>query len=131
MKFLLDTHFLLWQFIEPNKISKNVQLLLLDESNTIFYSPISLWEITIKYQLNKLDLQGVMPEELLLEIESSFLQCLPLDNTQFISFYHLPRLHKDPFDRLLIWQCIQHELIFVSIDGNNPLYQPHGLIFIN
>lgn len=49
MKYLLDTHFLLWLFIEPSQISTFMQKILLDKNNQIFYSPISLWEINIKY----------------------------------------------------------------------------------
>lgn len=131
MKYLLDTHFLLWMLIDPNQISTNVQTILLDKNNQIFYSPISLWEINIKYSLNKLDLKGITPEEFYQEIEKSFALYLPLDNQIISTNYHLPRYHKDPFDRLLIWQSICENLIFISEDGNNPLYVPNGLKFIN
>ena len=131
MDILLDTHFLLWQFIEPEKISQQAQQILLDENNTIYFSSISLWEVAIKYQLNKLDLKGVTPEQFLAEIEQSFLQELSLSNLDLVSFYHLPRHHKDPFDRLLIWQAIHYDLTFMSIDNNNPLYFSQGLKIIN
>lgn len=131
MKYLLDTHFLLWLFIEPNQISTSVQTILLDKHNQIFYSPISLWEINIKYSLNKLDLKGITPEGFYQEVADSFLTYLPLDNTIISTNYHLPRHHKDPFDRLLIWQSICEKLTFISTDSNNALYQPHGLKFIN
>lgn len=122
MKYLLDIHFLLWLFIEPDQISTSVQTILLDKHNQIFYSPISLWEINIKHSLNKLDLKGITPEEFYQEIEKSFALYLPLDNQIISTNYHLPGYHKDPFDRLLIWQSICENLIFISEDGNNPLY---------
>lgn len=131
MKYLLDTHFLLWLFIEPDKISTPVQTILLNKDNQIFYSPISLWEINIKYSLNKLDLKGITPEGFYQEVRDSFLTYLPLDNAIISTNYHLPRHHKDPFDRLLIWQSICEKLLFISSDSNNPLYQTHGLQFIS
>lgn len=131
MRYLLDTHFLLWLFIEPSQIRPNVQTILLEETNQIYYTPISLWEINIKYALGKLDLKGVTPEEFYQEIENSFLLPLSLDNTIISTNYHLPRHHKDPFDRLLIWQSICQNMIFISQDSNNPLYQDYGLKFIH
>ncbi|MDR0761302.1 MAG: PIN domain-containing protein [Treponema sp.] len=51
MNYLVDTHILLWSFIEPKKLTENIRRILLDEDNTIFYSQINLWEISIKYGL--------------------------------------------------------------------------------
>ena len=48
MKYLVDTHVLLWSFIDTKKLSENVKSILLDESNEIYYSPINLWKIAIK-----------------------------------------------------------------------------------
>ena len=53
MKYLVDTHILLWSFIEPEQLSKNISQILLEENNDIYYSPINLWEISIKYTLKK------------------------------------------------------------------------------
>jgi PIN domain nuclease of toxin-antitoxin system len=58
MNYLVDTHILLWSFIEPKKLTENTRRILLDEDNTIFYSPINLWETSIKYGLKKLYLNN-------------------------------------------------------------------------
>lgn len=127
MNLLIDTHYLIWLLVDLDKISENVLQLLADENNTIYYSPVSLWEISIKFQLNKLDLDGYNPDQFYQLIQKMPLTPLPLENHLVASFYKLPTEHKDPFDRLLIWQCIQNDLLFISTDGNNPLYEKYGL----
>ncbi|WP_207384359.1 hypothetical protein [Moraxella caviae] len=81
--------------------------------------------------MGKLHLQGVTPDEFYQEILGSFLVCFPLDNAIIPTNHLLPREHKDPFDRLLIWQSIKQNLIFISQDDKNALYQKHGLIYIS
>jgi PIN domain nuclease of toxin-antitoxin system len=51
MKYLVDTPILLWSFIEPEKLTENIRSILLDEDNDVYYSPINLWKISIKYGL--------------------------------------------------------------------------------
>lgn len=63
MKILLDTHYLLWSFIDTSKISRSVYNKLLADENEIFYSQASLWEISIKFNIGKLSLNGIKPEE--------------------------------------------------------------------
>lgn len=106
MKILVDAHYLLWMFMDMAKISEKAKIALTSTDNEIYYSQASLWEISIKYSIGKLCLNGIMPEELYSEIESSFLLCKTLENRDLISSYHLPREHKDPFDRMIIWQAI-------------------------
>lgn len=131
MRILLDTHFLLWIFIDSGHLSSTHKSYLLDESNEIYYSPVSLWEISIKYSLGKLDLQGITPEEFYAELTQSFVQCLPIMNQTLVTSYQLPRLHKDPFDRLLIWQAIENHLYFLSVDQQTSAYSDHGLLCLN
>jgi len=63
MNILIDTHFLLWSFIDTSKIEQRIMDVLLSDENDIYYSQSSLWEISIKYTLGKLSLEGVTPEE--------------------------------------------------------------------
>jgi PIN domain nuclease of toxin-antitoxin system len=64
MNYLVDTHILLWSFLETHRLSKEIKSILLDDDNNIYYSPINLWEISIKYGLRKLFLNGGTPAEL-------------------------------------------------------------------
>jgi len=127
VKYLVDTHILLWSFIDPEQLSPAVSQILTDESNVIYYSPINLWEISIKYGLRKLDLKGITPEDFYREIDNSFYVCREISNDSLITNYKLPKYHKDPFDRLLIWEAIKNDFILMSVDKNMELYKKEGL----
>ena len=53
MRLLIDTHLLIWAASSPDKLSAKAQALLLDEQNELFFSPVSIWEIVIKSELHK------------------------------------------------------------------------------
>lgn len=127
MKLLIDTHYLLWMFMDTDKISEKVKKALISDDNEIYYSQVSLWEISIKYSIGKLFLNGVAPEELYREIENSFLLCKTLESKILISSYRLPREHKDPFDRMIIWQSILGEMTLLSVDTKMDKYAEYGL----
>lgn len=130
MKYIVDTHILIWSFIDPERINEKSRKVLLDEENTIYYSQFSLWEISIKYALGKLKLEKKAPDQFYEELENSFFVCKMVNNQELISFYKLPIEHKDPFDRAIIWQSIQNDLILISNDGKMQLYEKYGLKYI-
>jgi len=130
MNYLADTHILLWSFLETGKLSNNVISILLDKNNYIYYSPVSLWEISIKYGLKKLFLNGGTPKDFFDELDNSYYYCKTIDPIDFITIYNLPPYHKDPFDRFLIWEAIQNGFILISTDENMKLYKKDGLIVV-
>ena len=132
MNYLADTHILLWSFLETEKLSKKVKSILLDEGNIIYYSPMSLWEISIKYSLKKLSLNGGTPEDFFAELENSFFHCKAIEPSSLISNYKLPAssYHKDPFDRFLIWEAIRNDLVLLSVDSGIQMYKNEGLKFV-
>jgi PIN domain nuclease of toxin-antitoxin system len=127
MNILVDTHYLLWSFIDTIKIDKTIFKKLLSDENEVFYSQASLWEISIKYNLGKLVLDGMKPEEFFQEIEGSYFKCRSFENEELITFYKLPIEHKDPFDRIMIWQSIKSNYYFLSVDGEVKKYEKYGL----
>jgi PIN domain nuclease of toxin-antitoxin system len=127
MKYLVDTHVLLWSFLETHKLSKAIQSALLNSDNDIYYSPINLWEISIKYGLEKLFLNGGTPGEFFEELNNSYYLCKNIDAIDLITNYKLPMYHKDPFDRFLIWEAIRNNFILMSVDKNMELYKKDGL----
>jgi PIN domain nuclease of toxin-antitoxin system len=127
MNILLDTHYLLWSFIDTTKIRKGIFQKLLSDENEVYYSQASLWEISIKYNLWKLVLNGMKPEEFYKEVDNSYYKCRLFENDELISFYKLPIEHKDPFDRIMIWQSIKSEYNFLSIDKEIEKYKKYGL----
>ena len=127
MNYLVDTHILMWSFFEPQRLSETIREILTDTSNEIHYSPVSLWEISIKYGLGKLKLNGLTPEEFYHELSGSFYQCKEINSLTIITNYKLPILHRDPFDRFLIWEAIQSDFILLSVDGSMAQYKNEGL----
>ena len=128
MNCLLDTHTLLWSLFEPNRLGTAALELLQDPKQTVYVSVISVWEISLKYSIGKLDLQGVTPDAFPDLILQTGFELLPLAAQDAATFHNLARLeHKDPFDRLLIWQAISHKLVFVSQDKACAAYRKQGL----
>ena len=129
MNYLIDTHYLLWALIEPTKIDKKAVKILEDEEHVKYVSSVSHWEISLKYALGKLELRGTTPDEILeTSIECGF-ELLSLSASDAASYYQLPKLnnHKDPFDRMLVWQCIQNDFTLLSADGRLSGYRKSGL----
>lgn len=128
MNYLLDSHTFLWALLDRKKLSAKVSVLLEDATNTVFVSSVSFWELSLKYRLGKLDLIGVSPEELPALAQESGLDVLPLLPPEAAG-YHLLKAdwHRDPFDRMLIWQAIFHNLTLLSKDKNISKYQSVGL----
>jgi PIN domain nuclease of toxin-antitoxin system len=127
MRYLVDTHILLWAFSQTDKLSNKIKSTLLDENNSIYYSPISLWEITIKYGLKKLFLNGGTPDDFFAELNNSYFYCKNINLVNLISNYKLPMHHRDPFDRFLIWEAIRSDFILISEDEKMDLYKKEGL----
>lgn len=129
MKYLLDTHVVLWLAFNDEKLSPKVRKLLVSEDAEIYLSAVSFWEISIKYQMGKLDLKQHTPETLMAGIDQHF-ECHKLDLAlkDAVTFFQLePLHHKDPFDRMLIWQSLRHGLALITDDENIKLYQDTGL----
>lgn len=91
------------------------------------YFSITLWEISLKYALGKLTL-GCKPDDLLKIIDDMGFEKLILSHKEAALFYQLPKFaHKDPFDRMLIWQAVSNDLILISKDGQFDQYSQYGL----
>lgn len=118
MKLLLDTHALLWSIIEPDQLSPEARAAIADPTAQIVVSAVSFWEISIKAALGKLHLQGVAPEQLVDAAQQQGFDLLPLDPRLAASFSRLPIVpqHRDPFDRMLVWQAISLGYTLVSRD---------------
>lgn len=131
MSYLLDTHILLWSFFEPEKLSSAVVAIFENPENEIGISQVSLWEISLKFSLGKLRLGKLKPEELQGPILDNGYRILPLEDTDLLDFYKLPvGNHRDPFDRLLIWQCIKHGHTLLSRDRHCDAYRKYGLEYL-
>jgi PIN domain nuclease of toxin-antitoxin system len=129
MKYLLDTHTLIWSLIDEAKLTDETRELLF-EAPSVYISVVSLWEISIKFQLGKLELDGRSPEEIWKAAERIGFKLFPLSANEVLGFYRLERLHKDAFDRMIIWQAIKNDMILISKDERMPQYKKLGLQLI-
>jgi PIN domain nuclease of toxin-antitoxin system len=128
MNYLLDTHTFIWAISERAKLSTKARQTIDNTDNSIFVSTISFWEISLKFSVGKLRIKGSLPEELPeLSLKTGF-QVISLLPDESASHYKLILTdHKDPFDRMLIWQAIQRKLIFISKDDRLEQYKIAGL----
>jgi PIN domain nuclease of toxin-antitoxin system len=128
MNCLLDTHILIWAATSPEKLSKkNIQILLASEIN-VFVSTITFWEIALKYAIGKLDLKILTPEDFPKASLDMGFESLPVSVEDASTFYRLNFTdHRDPFDRMLAWQAIRHDLTLMTQDPAFQDYLPLGL----
>jgi PIN domain nuclease of toxin-antitoxin system len=115
VKFLLDTHILLWAAAEPQRLSRAARALINDPENDLIFSAISIWEVAIKHGLGRNDFQV---ESRLLRralLDQDYIE-LPLTGAHAAGIDALPPIHKDPFDRLLLAQAIAEGLPLLTSD---------------
>jgi len=131
MSFILDAHTLLWTIADQKKLSPKVIRILEDGNNEVFVSAITFWEISLKYSLGKLDLNGITPEQLPKLSEETGFSLLPLLPSEASGYHQLDaNWHRDPFDKMLIWQAITNNLALLSKDKNIAQYKSAGLKII-
>ena len=133
MKYLIDTHILIWLAVSPEKISKNVFEIIENPLNDIFVSTVSLWEIAIKLAIKKLDLKGLEISDLVQLCKEQNLKIVELPISAVMKYRTIPvkENHRDPFDRALISLCISDNYVFLSHDTKLAQYEQDGLVFIS
>lgn len=128
MNYLLDTHTFLWTAFYPNKLSAKARNEIRSAENQVCISSVSFWEISLKYTLGKIELSNCTPTDMPEIAKQMGIEIIQLGATETASFYQLPKVaHKDPFDRMIIWQAIQQQFVLISKDANFPEYRQFGL----
>lgn len=131
MIYLLDTHVMVWAVTDTSKLSPSVRGILENPNHQILISPISFWEISLKFALGKLELSGISPNDLPNACLSMDFDILPLEPIVASTIHQLKgAYHKDPFDRMLIWQAIYLKLPLVSKDPVVAVYSSEGLAVV-
>ncbi|MFM5891526.1 MAG: type II toxin-antitoxin system VapC family toxin [Dolichospermum sp.] len=116
MKLLLDTHIFLWFISGDAKLPIHLQNSIRDLNNDVYLSCVSVWEATVKYQLGKLPLPASPEIYLPKQRQHHFISSLNLDEESISQLVNLPLLHRDPFDRILICQALQHNMTIVTLE---------------
>lgn len=118
MRYLLDTHVILWWLTEPEKIHTKAQKIIRERTNEIYVSSVSFWEIAIKKSIGRLTL----PHNLLETMAIEGFKILPIMPEECIGVADLPLLHANPFDRLLVLQAKLYDLVIITRDAKIAEY---------
>ena len=113
MRYLLDTHVILWCAQGNDCLPAEVRAIIRDEE--CFYSIVSLWEVAIKQSLRKLD-EDLVLSDLDRQCRLAGIQRVPLEVTHLERIKTLPDIHRDPFDRLLVAQALEEGFVIVTCD---------------
>ena len=122
MQYLLDTHVVVWLTgIDEWKLSQKSKEIILHGQHDLNISVVSLWEIALKVNKNKLNL-GITLGELIEKILQSRIAITPLNTKYIIGLANLPDIHSDPFDRLIISTAISENWTILTADDNIKKY---------
>lgn len=108
---LLDTQALIWALADPQRLY-SARATIESPDSTVYVSAVSLWEMEIKRAMGKLD----TPDDLEHQLRLRRFTELPLRARHVVPLRTLPPLHRDPFDRMLVAQCLADDLTLVTHD---------------
>ncbi|WNZ23712.1 type II toxin-antitoxin system VapC family toxin [Leptolyngbya sp. NK1-12] len=117
MKLLLDTQSWLWWFAQPERLSEEAIASIADETNELWFSVASVWEIGIKVALGRLPLPEPPDRYIASRMRQLGVRSLEITATHALQATALPLHHRDPFDRMLIAQAQIEEMTLVSADS--------------
>lgn len=115
MKYLIDTHTFLWFNEGSPELSQTAKSLIEDKENEIFVSIASLWEISIKTALGKLNIKGPY-ETVIDDVVENEMEVLSINFAHTVIQNKLDFFHRDPFDRIIVSQAILEEMDLISKD---------------
>jgi PIN domain nuclease of toxin-antitoxin system len=121
VNLLPDTHLILWAFDAPAFLSREAESLLDDQSNRIYFSAATIWEVAIKNALHKPGF-AVDPEALRQSLMANGYLELPITSAHAAAVRNLPPIHKDPFDRILIAQAMVERITLLTTDRKVAKY---------
>lgn len=121
MKILLDTCFAFWWQTGGTRLPSVVRHLVENEAEAVYVSRVSLWELTIKATMGKLDIDLPVFAH---QVSAMGFLWLPIENAHILTLANMPLFgdHKDPFDRLLVAQSLSEPLILLTTDSKLSRY---------
>jgi PIN domain nuclease of toxin-antitoxin system len=121
MRFLLDTHIILWFLNGDKNLSAKAMQIILNPEYTKYVSIASVWEVAIKIGLKKLYFPG-NTQGLLQAINDNGFELCPILPNYILELEKLPLHHRDPFDRILIATAKHEKMGIITVDSNIQLY---------
>ncbi len=128
MRVLLDTHVLLWAASAPEELKDEARDAIENRENEIFVSAATAWEIAIKVGLGKLTIPGDAAVWLPARVRSLGFAFLAIEAAHALAVGALPKIHADPFDRMMIAQSQCEGLIFATRDSESLKYPVRSLM---
>lgn len=116
MILLLDTCTFLWLNADTPELSTTARKLFSSPDNIVYLSAVSSWEIMVKHQLGKLPLPDTPVEFVRNGRILHHIEALPLTEAATWRLNELPNLHRDPFDRILVCQALEHNMVVLTPD---------------
>jgi len=123
MKYLLDTHALIWFAEADIQLSPKAKIAIELPTNSVFVSKVCLWEMAIKFSIGKLAISKSL-SEVIQQIESAGIELLPLEVSHILLVESMPYVHRDPFDRMMIAQALREGMTLVS---NEAIFDQYGV----
>ncbi len=134
MNILLDTHILIWALNEDPRLPETARELILDEYNAVYYSTVSIWEVSIKHTNHPDNVEFTGMELAQYCQEAGFLPVEMRDKHVFaletITRSKGAPPHHDPFDRMLIAQAKAENMSFLTHDSLLPYYEEKCIIAV-
>ena len=121
MKYLLDTHIILWAGFDVKRLSRKAKAILENPENALYFSPISLWEISIKHEKHPEQMAVTSERVRDIAIKMGFIE-LPVRSRHGVDIAKLPGVHNDPFDRMLVTQARSDGICLISHDDKVIAY---------
>ncbi|KAB2833543.1 MAG: type II toxin-antitoxin system VapC family toxin [Candidatus Dadabacteria bacterium] len=116
MNLVLDTHAFLWIVSDDKKLSRKTKKLFLNKSNDIYLSAASIWEMAIKISLGRLTLDEPLESFIETHAVGNNIKILDIKSKHLYKIENLPFHHRDPFDRIIIAQCMIENYFIVGSD---------------
>lgn len=123
MRLLLDTHAFIWWLAGDQALSAAARAAIADPHNDVFVSAASAWEIATKYRIGKLPRAALLADDVASFVSAQGFSELPITIRHGQIGGSLPRIHKDPFDRILIAQAVTEDMTIVT---NEELFAAYG-----
>ena len=132
MMYLLDTHTFIWATLKTNNLGKNSRDIILSKNCQVCVSAVTFWEISLKTRIKKFSFENINIKDFPRYAREMDFTIINMQGTEAISFHELPLKdnHKDPFDRMLIWQAITKGMTMISKDELFEQYRKDGLKLI-
>jgi PIN domain nuclease of toxin-antitoxin system len=116
VKLLLDTHTFLWFVSGDSRLPVRTRDLIRAAEHEVWLSVVSVWEVVVKAELGRLRLPGAAWAYVTRQRDRHGIDSLGLEEPAVAHLTKLPDVHRDPFDRMLICQAIEHDLLLVTDD---------------